>query len=212
MVTQVFMSHTKLDKECCDKFDVIASRVGLKVFRSEFESIEAPAWLTIRDEMNKSSAMFLLIGKELVKAQVNSELNTNAWEKWKYTQNWIAYEVGLSCQQKKDVWVICDGVKINFPVPYLNHYEIFGINPDSKESLNFWKNYFIQYRDKKKVEPSPLLKTECPYEGCKAVYELHSMLENNESIICPTCLQTITYPMGFPSQLIRRFWSSLDKK
>jgi hypothetical protein len=51
MVVQVFMSHTKLDGECCDRFDSAAARVGLKVFRSEFETIQSPAWKTIKDEI-----------------------------------------------------------------------------------------------------------------------------------------------------------------
>lgn len=53
MVVQVFMSHTKRDRECCDKFDSVAARVGLRVFRSEFETIKTPAWKTIRDEIKK---------------------------------------------------------------------------------------------------------------------------------------------------------------
>lgn len=48
MVIQLFMSHTKLDKNFCDRFDIMAARVGVKVFRSEFEKIKPPAWSTIK--------------------------------------------------------------------------------------------------------------------------------------------------------------------
>jgi len=45
---QIFLSHTKQDKDFCDYFDSICARVGIQAFRSEFETIEPPAWATIR--------------------------------------------------------------------------------------------------------------------------------------------------------------------
>ncbi len=119
------MSHTKLDKEFCNLFDNACARVGIKAFRSEFETIPLPAWETIRDEIRRSSAMFLLIGRELVNMQEKSCRESEAGRTWKHTQNWIVYEVGLACQQGIDVWVLCDNVAINFPVPYFNHYQPF---------------------------------------------------------------------------------------
>lgn len=62
-VTQIFVSHTRLDKQTYDKFDVAAARVGIKVFRSEYETLVPPAWKTIRDEIERSSALFLLVGQ-----------------------------------------------------------------------------------------------------------------------------------------------------
>jgi len=204
METQLFMSHTKRDKDFCDRFDTVAARVGVKVFRSEFETIVPPAWKTIKDEINKSVAMLLLVGKELVKAQAEAEIYPDSRETWKYTHNWIAYEIGLACQQGKDVWVICDNVRINFPVPYLSHYEVWGFDVEDKESLDFWKRHFAEYRDKKKADPNPFRKTSCPYEPCKAEFELYSNIEENGSIVCPTCLRGITYPNGFgPSQVLQ---------
>ena len=70
---QIFLSHTKLDKDFCDRFDNVAARVGLKFFRSELENIQAPAWATIKKEIETSAALFLLVGKELVSAQALSD-------------------------------------------------------------------------------------------------------------------------------------------
>ena len=53
MVVQLFMSHTKLDENFCDKFDRAAARVGVKVFRSEFKEIKPPAWKTMKKAMRK---------------------------------------------------------------------------------------------------------------------------------------------------------------
>ena len=60
---QVFVSHTKRDKEFCDAFDRVCARVGIKAFRSEFEEILTPAWKTIKEAINKSVALFFLVGK-----------------------------------------------------------------------------------------------------------------------------------------------------
>jgi len=108
--TQIFVSHTKLDKDFRDRFDIATSREGAKVFRSELEALESPPWKTIKDAVSNSSALFLLVGKELVAAQSASETDLTAKEQWKFTQNWIAYEIGLACQLGIDVWVLCDSV------------------------------------------------------------------------------------------------------
>jgi len=187
MVVQLFMSHTKSDKEFCDRFDVAAARVGVKVFRSEFEEIKPPAWKTIKKAMDASSAMFLLVGKELVKAQKASEKDPILREEWKHTQNWIAYEIGLACARKIDVWVVCDGVKINFPVPYLNNYAIFGEQKWIRDILEIYS----------KEETFPLgkwdRKDSCIYKECKATYNFHSAVKKGEEVICPTCLRTNIY-------------------
>jgi len=39
-MVQVFISHSKYDKEFCGRFDSACARVGLESFRSEFEDIE----------------------------------------------------------------------------------------------------------------------------------------------------------------------------
>jgi hypothetical protein len=197
MVVQVFISHTKLDSECCDKFDSAASRVGLRVFRSEFEKMESPAWKTIKDEINKSSALFLLVGKELVKAQALSETNEKEREKWKFTQNWIAYEIGVACQQGIDVWVICDSVNINFPVPYLNNYDVWGINREVKQSLDWIKGVFTNYSNRLSfpVGLGPDRKCLCP--SCGAVFNLHSVLPRDMEVPCPTCLKSMVFKNGW---------------
>lgn len=150
------MSHTKLDREFCDRFDIAAARVGVRVFRSEFETIEPPAWKTIKAQIGKSSAMFLLVGKELAKAQANVDISTEAREEWKHTQNWIAYEIGLACQRGINVWVICQrGVVQNFPVPYLNNYAIgmasIGEKKKAEAGFGFIRWVLEEYSHKKRI-------------------------------------------------------------
>lgn len=76
-----------------------------------------PHWRKIKYEINNSNALFFLVGRQLVKMQENHDDN------WDRTQNWIAFEIGIACQRKIDVWVICDkNIKINFPIPYVSAY------------------------------------------------------------------------------------------
>lgn len=194
-VAGLFMSHTKLDKKFCDKFDTVVARVGIKVFRSELEKIEPPAWKTIKEQIEASRAVFLLVGEKLVEAQAMSETSKKTRGKWKHTQNWIAYELGLACEKGIDVWVMCDGVKINFPVPYLNNYAIYGIN--TKAQFDYWRTVLEDY---KRGASYPIGEGDrsltCPYETCRAEFNLHSMVYKEGEIICPTCLGIMELPEG----------------
>jgi hypothetical protein len=187
---QIFESHSKLDEETCNQFDIAAAREGVKVFRSEYEAIAAPAWETIKTEMERSRALFLLIGPELVKSQNQGS------QDWKFTQNWIAYEVGLACALGIDVWVVCNNVEINFPVPYLNNYSIGsiqtkadGFERDVLQNYLQGKSYPFGYNEKKKLF--------CLHKDCGAKYNFHNVMDVDSTVDCPTCLQKIKFPHGW---------------
>jgi len=189
-LVQIFESHTKLDKATCDKFDIAAAREGIKVFRSEYESIDPPAWETIKRQMKRSVALFLLVGPELVKSQEQAVAKD-----WKFTQNWIAYEVGLACALGKDVWATCDGVEINFPVPYLNNYSLFDIQTNK---FKFARSVFRHYLDGKRYRLGFMKRNlSCPYEKCGAKFNLHAVRRKGEKVRCPTCLQEIIFHDGW---------------
>jgi hypothetical protein len=191
MAYQVFISHTKDDVEFLDMFDRVVARVGIKAFRSEFETIEIPQWKTIKKEMENSVAMFLLVGKELTAHQ------TALSPDWKYTQNWIAYEMGLACQKGIDVWVLCDdGVEINFPVPYFNNYALFGIA--SKGNFEFIKSILTFYNSGGTfAEPIEGKHIHCPHKDCGINFNLHSQLPEETTIKCPQCLRGMLFKKGF---------------
>jgi hypothetical protein len=189
MPIQVFVSHTQRDIDFCNIFDIACARVGLRVFRSEFETIKTPQWKTIRDAIRQSQALFLLIGSQLVTAQ---NLHDSYWA---HTQNWIAYEMGIACERGMDVWVLCDDVEINFPVPYLNNYL-----PLSIRRTEFF-NYFVKdilgvYAQGGKFPfHDPELSVECL--GCGAIFNLRVQLLPPSVIICPQCLGLMHFQEGF---------------
>jgi len=179
----VFIAHTKFDKDFCDKFDNICSNVGMKRFRSEFAEIDKPPWRTIKEQLGKSRALFLLIGKELVNRQA-SQHNPD----WKFTQNWISYEVGVAHQRKIDIWVVCDSVQINFPLPYFNNYMPFGLDPGaSMEYMNAILEAYlhgISFPIRHKLSSRTM---QCP--SCGLQFNLHVTLETGVVPICPHCLK-----------------------
>ena len=196
LVVNVFMSHTKLDKRFCDRFDNAVARVGISAFRSEFETIEPPAWKTIKEQMELSSAMFLLVGRQLVKSQAASDKSPKSREEWKHTQNWIAYEVGLACEKGIDVWVLCEyrNVRINFPVPYFNNYALglggrkLAFIREVLENYSMEKNYPLGRWDRN---------ISCPYRDCEAEFNLHTAIKKGGKLICPTCLKVMVFSGGF---------------
>ena len=188
MSVKVFESHTKLDSGFCDVFDRACARVGIDAFRSEYESIEPPAWKTIRNELRQSKALFLLVGESLVDAQKTHGLD------WEYTQNWIAYEIGIASQLGIDVWVLCDGIRINFVVPYLNNYIPYSI----REPNNFkvFVGILEGYASGEEYKLDKMVEVTCPYSDCSISYNLRAIVPKDEEITCPCCLRPITFPEG----------------
>jgi hypothetical protein len=193
-VVQIFVSHTKNDEDFCDKFDRIIARVGIKAFRSEFENIIPPHHKTIMNAMNNSIALFLLVGKEMVN---NQKLGGIEWE---YTQNWIAYEIGLASQKGIDVWAVCDDVTINFPMPYINNYFTISIRrKDAFEYMRYILNEYIQGRN----FATPYIQSNgknlffrCPYPNCQMEFNLHAYFKKGERLNCPQCLNEIVIIKG----------------
>jgi hypothetical protein len=188
MGIKVFESHTKLDSGFCDVFDRACARVGIDAFRSEYESIQPPAWETIRNELQQSKALFLLVGKSLVNAQ-----KTHSSE-WEHTQNWISYEIGIASQLGIDVWVLCDRVKINFPVPYLNNYVPYSIRIEGNFKL--FVDVLQAYVSGRKFGLNSAAKFTCSYSDCSITYNLHAVVPKGGKIVCPCCLKTMTFREG----------------
>jgi len=193
-VKQVFVSHTQKDMDFCDAFDRVCAGVGVRRFRSEFESILPPAWKTIKEAINNSVALFFLIGKQLL---ISQDLN---YPEWRYTQNWIAYEIGLACQLGTDVWAICDDVLINFPMPYINNY--LTVSLKHRPAFDYLRSILEEY-ERGQVFPFPYvdaldknLGVICPCENCRAEFNLHVRLQPDESIKCPQCLKNMVFDEG----------------
>lgn len=201
-MAQVFLSHTKKDKNFCDAFDRVCARVvGVGSFRSEFESITVPHWKTIKKAIDESVALFFLVGRKLVESQDSNDAE------WRHTQNWIAYEIGLACEKAIDVWAICDDVFINFPMPYINNY--LTISLKHRSAFDYLRWVLGQYAIGKTF-PFPYINiagktlgAECPHKDCQMMFNLHQRIQPSPTrnpqlppIRCPQCLNDIDFPEG----------------
>lgn len=199
-MSQIFITHTRKDKDFLNKFDSIFAGTEVKRYRSEFEEIQEPPWRTIKQEINRSNALFFIVGKELVQSHKNHDSD------WDYTQNWIAYEIGLACQIGLDVWVICDkNINLNFSVPYVSMY---WPNFDADQYYKPMSGIIGMYNNKVKLPcplPTSLMDKECDIgvkcsnKGCGLEFNMLSALSKNQTISCPHCLKSITFLNGFPN-------------
>src|SRR4030043_1489127 len=88
---QIFVSHSQYDGDIRMPFSEIFAIAGVMPKYMEFESIYPPAWAEIKEQIRISEAVFLLLGPNIRRSS--------------FTENWVAFEVGLSCAFGKDVWV-----------------------------------------------------------------------------------------------------------
>ena len=207
MVPKIFVSHTQRDKDVFDRLDNIIASVGLARFRSEYETITKPEWQVIKNEINVSNALFLLVGKELMKCMEGYFINSDDKFSWKFTQNWISYEIGIACQKGIDVWVICDDLEINFPVPYLNNYTIFGPHPEDVGSREWYRNIFENYKNLRNYPCKKGGQFALTCSNCEATYNQYSAIapaKEGGKIICPTCLHYLEFEKGWQ-------WNNLNR-
>jgi len=181
-MTQIFVSHSQLDRDIRVSFDSVFARTGVIGKCMEFEEMSYPQWKTIRDEMYRSDAVFLLLGPN-----IRSSI---------YTQNWVAFEVGLACGLNKDTWVFEQpGATIDFPIPYLTDYMIYDLN--LKEHFEYVRSTLDGYKRPLPVFPlfaNPRNIRKIPQGtlvicSCGVSYSLHTVFEE---FYCPSCRQLVT--------------------
>ncbi len=188
---QIFVALTRQDKETLKHFETVAKKEVVTLYLQEFEAQKTPpVWQTMRDALAASKAMFLLVGPQLVEAKKKDGAE------WSNIQGWLNYELGIAATLNLDVWVICDNkVAINFSVLFLNNYSL-GIETKAN---GYEAKVLRSYNEGAKFEfgYSPARRFFCPNKLCGAKYNLHNVLLQGESVVCPTCLKPVSFPKGW---------------
>ena len=144
----------------------------------EYEDIYPPPWETIRENVNHSDAVFVLLSRPLL-----NHVHTN---------NWVSFEIGLAANSRKllqpanlaglDVYVFEPiDERIDFPVPYCTYYMLYEITED----------HLIFLKDLIRAKSLDLFGTlaVCPYvSDCGIVFNL---LTKMEQFACPACRRNI---------------------
>ena len=184
MYKAVFVSHSRYDPNL-DFFHKIFSGLQTESVWMEFEDISPPPFLFIRDNVNKSDALFVLLSKYLVDRQ--------------HTNNWVSFEVGLAANREKcnvipgiaqrelglDVWVFEPvDEDIGFAVPYCTYYMRYKPTVEALKWL----------RDRLRGDTSTRfgVSVTCPYDDCKISFNYLSRFYT-DSLNCPACRRGIQF-------------------
>lgn len=176
MYQSVFISHSKDDPHL-DFFHRIFSGLNTKSVWMEFEDIQPPAYQSIKDYVNSSDALFVLLSNPLLDIRK------------RHTANWISFEIGLAAnwrspsiipriiQDHIDVYVFEPiDEPIDFAVPFCTFYMPYDYTVDA---LKFLKELIQKAPHHKKGKW-----VECPYPDCKVEFNLLTKLED---FTCPVC-------------------------
>jgi hypothetical protein len=180
MYQSVFISHSKDDPHL-DFFHKVFSGLNTKAVWMEFEGIRPPAYQSIKNFVNASNALFVLLSSPLLDIEK------------RYTANWVSFEIGLAAnwrspfliprllQDRIDVYVF-EPLEdpIDFAVPYCTYYMPY---TDSTEYLQFLRELIQNAPQHNKGEP-----VKCPYPNCQVEFKLLTKIEN---FVCPTCRRGI---------------------
>jgi hypothetical protein len=187
---QIFESVSKHDKDTAKRFDSIAQKEKITVYKAEYETLKTPAWQTVKEALQNSKALFFVVGPKLVEAKTKGD------KEWSQINGWIGYEVGLAIALNLDVWVICDNnVAINFPIPYVNNYSLGIETKPNGYEVKVLRSYAVGA--KFEFGYSKSRRFYCPNKACGGQFNLHNVLQKNDSVVCPMCLKVIPFPNGW---------------
>jgi len=154
----------------------------------EFENITPPPYQSIKNFVNESNALFVLLSPELFDL--------------KHTTNWVAFEVGLAAnwrshylipkiiQDRIDVYVFEPAdERVDFCVPYCTYYMPYN---GSNEEVKFLRELIEFAPNHNKGIP-----IKCPYPECQIEFKLLTITEN---FVCPACRQGIKTKPPVPSK------------
>lgn len=202
MANQIFISHSKANKDLLDELAIPFANAGVKRFIAGFEDIEEPANETIQEKIQRSCAIFVVIGP-------------NAKER-EHTKLWIAWEVGIATQSNKDVWVLEDiNSPVHMPIPSLSNYLLWDSKDgQQKRELRDLIETEFDYGPQDRVRSAVLRPTkdgkrdvpvegentlsetprgtECPHGGCGATFNLR--FQGVSQFNCPVCRRAVTVP------------------
>ena len=170
---KVFISHSKWDPHL-EFFQKLFAMLPIESKWLELESVFAPPSIYIREQINQSDAVFVLLSQPLVELP--------------HTNNWVAFEVGLAANsgtQGLDVWVFEPRNEyIDFAVPYLTHYMRY---LSGRHTLRLLRD---RLRDKKPESIGTPIR--CSHSDCNIAFNyLGGFL--SKGFYCPACRQLVHF-------------------
>jgi len=126
-MANVFISHSRRDPDIRDAFLKLFGLSPVNAVCKEYDIYRSPPWIEIRTDIQKSKALFLLMGPNLMPKESP------------YTANWVTYELSVARELDKDIWIFEELSRlVDFPIPSLDasrcHYMLYERNNPEHES------------------------------------------------------------------------------
>jgi len=120
---KVFITHSRHDAPVLSHVLALVKEAGVEPLLYQYDpSGDSCAWNQIRDAIRDSGALFVVL---------SSNLSSSA-----YTQNWVAFEVGVAAALQRPVWVFEElGGHVPFPIPYLTDYMPYDLGDPNLRAL-----------------------------------------------------------------------------
>jgi len=170
----------------------------------EFEDVTAPPYLSIRDNVNKSDALFVLLSEHLVDKQ--------------HTNNWVSFEVGLAANQERpetngkamhspfglDIYVFEPlDQHIDFAVPYFTHYMRY---PTTEAAFKWLRD---RLRDGSLARSG--FSISCAWEDCKITFDYLSRFYT-DSYYCPACRREVIFKKSYKDFKLGQFQKKVTEE
>lgn len=132
-MAQIFISHSKEDKDLVDFFSNAFAGTKVKAVFEEFERILTGKITSykIKQDIENSNAVFVILSQNVHDIP--------------HTRDWIVWETGVA--KNKDIWVFepySQFGNISVIIPYLRHYVVFN---DSEDWLSYLRMIVESYDD-----------------------------------------------------------------
>jgi len=203
MTDQIFVSHSKEDKELLDELDRVFGKARLKQYRASFEDQSPPVSEDLKSQINNSVGMFVVLGR---RAQAKT-----------HTMIWIGWEAGIAIQSGIPVWILEDvQSRVTLPIPSFTDYVLWDSREgqqkrvlrdviedqfadsgtteiDNYEKLDAKESNWGDSRNNANVGKSEVIESsrgiQCPHENCGEKYIIR--FEGTAEFNCPSCRQTV---------------------
>jgi hypothetical protein len=178
---KVFVSHSKYDIEIRKFFSEIFAMAGIVPKYMEFEDLDGKyAGVEIANKIKHpidgSSAVFVLLGKNVENPQSGSQ---------EFTHNWVSFEVGVAAGSNKPVWVFEQFNQFTrFPIPYVTDYCRYTLDYPQhvKNMKELLKNKIVN-----KINVKPIAHVQC-----LECYSEYNLWDSVDTLYCPVCRKNIT--------------------
>lgn len=134
LIGQIFISHSRKDKEIVNFFGTLFGSTRVKGVFKEIEGFKSDEeYQEIQNDIQKSSAIFILLGENV--------------QNLKHTRDWVVWESAIASTIGKEIWIF-EPIellgKIDVIFPHLDHYLIYKVNQDYQ---NYIRDIIESYDD-----------------------------------------------------------------